>query len=270
METNSTFSGFKEAPINFPPTFKYDVVSRSKTKRRRSRRSPIDGNETEREGGEEEENGDDAEGESRSLASSRWTSHSKGIASEPEDDDYFTTLNANPTIGEGGHVALAAAAAAQKAKAKWKALLSPSTVSQSPALPIAKWLRNKRGLRDVIPRSKSPGIVVEHPESSVPSAEDLPSSPIDCPSETSRLLEPPIKQHILIPRPSSRGFSTKSAPSTPIEPLHSDEDDIAVYDSSHKQRVPSWLVFFLVELVDWLILRCFQVRPYSMEVDRQT
>ena len=269
METNSAFSGFQEAPINFPPTFKYNVVGRSKTKRRRSRRSPIDGNETEREGGEEEENGEDAEGESRSLASSRWTSHSKGVTSEPEDDDCLTTLAPNPTAGEGGHVALAAAA--QKAKAKWKALLSPSVVSQSsPAAPIAKWLRNKRSLRDVIARPKSPDIVVEHPESSVPSFEDLPSSPIEFLPETNRLLEPPVKQHILIPRPSSRGFSTKSAPSTPIEAPHSDEDDIAVYDSSHKQRVPSWLVLFLVKLVDWLILRRLQVRPHSMEVDRQT
>lgn len=228
METNSAFFGFQEAPINFPPTFKYDVVSRSKTKRRR-RRSPIDGNETER---EDEENGEDVEGESRSLASSGWTSHSKGIASEPEDEDYFTPFTSNPTLGEGGRVVLAVAA--QKAKAKWKALLSPAVVSPShPASPVANWLRNKRGLRDVVTRSKSPDIV-EHPPSSEPSIEDLPASPIE-------LLEPPDKQHILIPRPSSRGFSTKSAPSTPIEP-HDNEDDIAVYDSSHKQRVPSWLV----------------------------
>lgn len=238
METNSTFSGFQEAPINFPPTFKYDVVSRSKTKLRRSRRSPGDGNETEREGGEEEENGEDVEGESRSLASSGWTSHSKGVASEPEDDDYFTPFTLNPSSVEGGRMAFSAAA--QKAKAKWKALLSPTVVSQShPASPVAKWLRSKRGLRDVVTRPKSPDIV-EHPPSSTPS-EDLPASPIELPPETKRLLEPPDKQHILIPRPSSRGFSTKSAPSTPIEP-HGDEDDIAVYDSSHKQRVPSWLV----------------------------
>ncbi|KAH0833128.1 Endonuclease/exonuclease/phosphatase [Lanmaoa asiatica] len=238
METNSAFSGFQEAPINFPPTFKYDVASRSKTKRRRSRRSPIDGNETEREGGEDEENGEDAEGESRSLASSGWTMHSKGVASEPEDEDYFTPFTSNPTVGEGGRVVLAAAA--QKAKAKWKSLLSPTVVSQShPASPVAKWLRNKRGLQDVLTRSKSPDIV-EHPPSSGPSVDDLPASPIELPPEINRLLEPPDKQRIIIPRPSSRGFSTKSAPSTPIEPSHGDEDDIAVYDSSHKQRVPSW------------------------------
>ncbi|KAG8213211.1 hypothetical protein J3R82DRAFT_11676 [Butyriboletus roseoflavus] len=239
METNSAFLSFQEAPIDFPPTFKYNVVSRSKTKRRRSRRSPIDGNETEREGGEEEENGEDGEGESHSLASSGWTSHSRGVASETEDEDYFTPLTSNPTIGEGGRVVLAVAA--QKAKAKWKALLSPAVVPQShPASPVANWLRNKRGLRDVVTRSKSPDIdIIEHPPSSGPSVEDLPASPIEFPPETNRLLEPPDKQHILIPRPSSRGFSTKSAPSTPVEP-HGDEDDIAVYDSSHKQRVPSW------------------------------
>lgn len=240
METNSAFFGFQEAPINFPPTFKYDVASRLKTKRRRSRRSPVDGNETEREGGEEDENGEDVEGESRSLASSGWTSHSRGIASEPEDEDHFTPFTSNPSAGEGGRVVLVVAA--QKAKAKWKALLSPAIVSQShPASPVAKWLRNKRGLRDVVTGSKFPDIV-EHPPSSVPSTEDLPASPIELSPETRRLLEPLNRQHIIIPRPSSRGFSTKSAPSTPIEPHGDEDDDIAVYDSSHKQRVPSWLV----------------------------
>ena len=234
METNSAFSGFQEAPINFPPTFKYDVASRSKTKRRRSRRSPMDGSETGGEGGDEEENGEDVEGESRSLASSGWTAQSKGVASEPEDDDYFTAFTSNPTVGEGGRVALTVAA--QRAKAKWKALLSPSVVSRAPPA----WLRNTRGLRDIVPRTKSPDIV-EHPPSGA-SAEDLPSSPVEFSHQTNQLLEPPDRQHIFIPRPSSRGFSTKSVPSTPIEHLLGNEDDIAVYDSSHKQRVPSWLV----------------------------
>ncbi|KAG6374303.1 hypothetical protein JVT61DRAFT_4325 [Boletus reticuloceps] len=232
METNSAFSGFQEAPINFPPTFKYDVASRSKTRRRRSRRSPIEGNETEREGGEDEENGEDAEGESRSLASSGWTLHSKGVVSEPEDPDYCTPFTSNPTVDEGGRVALTVVA--QKAKAKWKALLSPAVGSRgTPA-----WLRNKRGLRDVGGRPKSIDII-QQPPSSGPSVEDIPSSPIEFPPETMGLLEPPDMQRIFIPRQSSRGFSTKSVPSTPIEP-HADEDDVAVYDSSHKQRVPSW------------------------------
>lgn len=242
METNSAFSGFREAPINFPPTFKYDVASRSRTKRRRSRRSPVDGNETEREGGDDEENGDDIEGESRSLASSKWTLHSKGAASEPDDDECFTPspFTSNPTVGEGGRVVLAAA---QKAKAKWKALLSPAVVPRTPPA----WLRNMHGRRDAAARSKSPDIV-EHPPSSGPSVEDLPGSPIELPLDTDpdKLLELPDKQHIFISRRSSRGFSTKSTPSTPIEPPD-DDDDVAVYDSSHKKRVPSWLVQFLVK-----------------------
>jgi len=125
--------------------------------------------------------------------------------------------------------------AAQRAKAKWKALLSPSVVSRAPPA----WLRNTPGLRDMVSRSKSPEIV-EHPPSSGASAEDLPSSPVESAHQTNQLLEPPDKQHIFIPRPSSRGFSTKSVPSTPIEHPLGNEDDIAVYDSSHKQRVPSW------------------------------
>ncbi|KAG9315086.1 hypothetical protein JVU11DRAFT_4198 [Chiua virens] len=236
MGTNSEFSGWSEAPINFPPTFKYDVVSRSKTKRRRTRRrSGVEGSETDREGGEEEENGEDIEGESRSLASSGWTQHSKGVASEPEEDEFFTSFSSNPTASETGRMAMAAAA--QKAKAKWKALLAPQAISQSPpASPVAKWLWNKRG--EVVARPKSPEIV-EQPPSSGASYEDLPS-PIEPPPDSSRLLYPPDKQRIIIPRPSSRGFSTKSAPSTPIEGPRVDEDNAPVYDSSHKKRVPSW------------------------------
>lgn len=235
METNSAFSGFQEAPINFPPTFKYDVANRSKTRRRRGRRSPIEGNDTGGEGGEEEENGEDAEGESRSLASSGWTLHSRSVAaSEPEDDDYFTKFIPNPTVGESGRVALAATA--QKAKAKWKELLSPAVSRVSPP-----WLRNKRGPQDIAARMKSPDIV-ENPPSAGPSVEDIPSSPIELPPDINGLLEPPNKQRIFIPRRSSRGFSTKSVPSTPIDAPSGGDDDVAVYDSSHKQRVPSWLV----------------------------
>ncbi|KAF9223546.1 DNase I-like protein [Gyrodon lividus] len=243
METNSAFSGFHEAPINFPPTFKYDVVSRSKTKRRRSRRSPadgfVDGNETEREGGEEEENVEEGEGEgeARSLASSAWTLHSRGIVSEAEEEDYFNTFASTPVVNEGGRVAFVSAA--HKAKAKWKALLSPSVVSHSPpASPMMKWLRNKHGGPDEAVPPKSPTIR-EYPPSLGPSIEDIPASPIDPPSHAYRFLEPPDKHHILIHRPSSRGISVKSVPPTPVDQPNED-DDIAGYDSSHKQRVPSW------------------------------
>ncbi|KIK96026.1 hypothetical protein PAXRUDRAFT_32653 [Paxillus rubicundulus Ve08.2h10] len=242
METNSAFSSFCEAPINFPPTFKYDVVSRSKTKRRRSRRFPIDGvadgNETEREGGEEEENAEEGEGEgeARSLASSAWTRHSRGIASEPEEEDYFNTFGSTPVVNEGGRVAFAAAA--HTAKAKWKALLSPSFISDSPPVsPLMKWLRHKQGGLDEMVPPKSPTIR-EHPPSSVPSIEDLPASPIDPPSHAYGLLEPPDMHHVLSHR-SSRGISVRSVPPTPVDQPNED-DDVAGYDSSHKQRVPSW------------------------------
>ncbi|KIJ66753.1 hypothetical protein HYDPIDRAFT_108686 [Hydnomerulius pinastri MD-312] len=242
METSSAFSGFHEAPINFPPTFKYDVVSRSKTKRRRSRRYLTDGggDETEREGGDDDDNQEEGEGEgeARSLASSAWTLHSKAVASDPEEEDYFNTFASTPVVNEGGRIAFVAAA--HKAKAKWKALLSPSVVSHSPpASPMVKWLRAKHGLRDVETPPKSPSIH-EQPPSSVPSMEDLPASPVDPPSShKSGFLEPPDKGRILIPRPSSHRVSIKSIPPTPIDQPNED-DDVAVYDSSHKQRVPSW------------------------------
>ncbi|KAF9234620.1 hypothetical protein BU15DRAFT_89921 [Melanogaster broomeanus] len=239
METNSTFSGFSEAPINFPPTFKYDVVSRSK---RRSRRSPadgVDGNETEREGGEEEEYAEEGEGEgeARSFSSSIWTLHSKGIASEHEEEDSFSASTSTPVVNEGGRVAFAAAA--RKAKTKWKSLLSPAVVSPSPpASPVMKWLRNTHGLRDSVVPPKTPAIR-EPPAPLVPSTKDLPASVDDPSSNFHRFLEPPDKHRILISRSSSRGISVKSIPPSPVDQPNED-DDVAVYDSSHKQRVPSW------------------------------
>ncbi|KAH7884604.1 hypothetical protein F5I97DRAFT_1890616 [Phlebopus sp. FC_14] len=239
MGTNSAFSGFCEAPINFPPTFKYDVVSRSKTQRQRSRRShvdkDVDGNETEKEH-DNEENAEDGEGESRSLASSAWTLHSQGPPSEPEED-YFSTFASTPAVNESGRIAFTAAA--YKAKAKWKALMSPAGSSPSPPVsPMLRWLRAKHEARDTLP-STSPTIR-QQPPSSAPSFEDLPATPID-PLQSYRngFLEPPGKDLIVPSRPASRGVSLRSVPPTPTDPA-SDDDDKAVYDSSHKQRVPSW------------------------------
>ncbi|KAH7912033.1 Endonuclease/exonuclease/phosphatase [Hygrophoropsis aurantiaca] len=227
MADGDAFAGFKEAPIDFPPTFKYDVPSRSKTKasRRHSKRpekehSGNDGEDREG-GGDEEEGEEEGDGEARSLSSSVWTSvHSKAAGTDTEDDDYFSS-HAPPPHHEGSKVALSAAA--HKAKEKWKAFLSPSLAQSPPASPLIKWWRTKHGLAD------------NHGKETA-SVDNLAKGPTD---EKLTQVDSQEKEYLLPPRPASRGPSVKSAPPTANDQIV-EEDDKPAYDSSHKQRVPSW------------------------------
>ncbi|KAI6099831.1 hypothetical protein F5141DRAFT_1143826 [Pisolithus sp. B1] len=229
------FLGFHEASIDFPPTFKYDVVGRLKTKRLRSKRTladrEADSHETEKENMDEEENMEDGDYEARSLASSAWTLHSKGVTStsDPDEEDYVAAFTSGPIMNNSCQTPLVTAA--HKAKAKWKALLSPSIITSPVASPVTRWLRPKNGLPEPVPPS-SP-IIRKQPPSLNPSLEDVPVGGSDLVLRRNGLLLPPQKEHAI--RPISRGLSVKSLPDQPDE-----ADDKAVYDSSHKQRVPSW------------------------------
>lgn len=229
------FSGFHEASIDFPPTFKYDVVGRSKTKRLRSKRTiadrEADSHETEKENMDEEENMADGDCEARSLSSSAWTLHSRGVTStsDPDEEDYAAVVSSGPITNDSFQTPLVTAA--HKAKARWKALLSPSIITSPVASPVARWLRPKNGLPEPVPPS-SPIIRKQSP-SLDPSLEDDLVGGSDLVPRRNGLLQPPQKEHAI--RPISRGISVKSLPDQPDE-----ADDKAVYDSSHKQRVPSW------------------------------
>ncbi|KAI6155377.1 hypothetical protein BKA82DRAFT_196077 [Pisolithus tinctorius] len=231
------FRGFHEASINFPPTFKYDVVNRSKTKRLRGKRTladrEADSHETEKENMDEEENIEDGDcEEARSLASSAWTSRSKGVTStsDPDDEDYAAAFTSGPTVNDNSRTPFVVTAA-HKAKAKWKTLLSPSIITSPVTSPVARWLRTKNGLPESGP-PPSP-IICKQPPSLDPSLEDVPVGGSDPVPRRNGLLQLPQKEHSS--RLISRGISVKSLPDQPDE-----GDDKAVYDSSHKQRVPSW------------------------------
>ncbi|KAI5981953.1 DNase I-like protein [Pisolithus albus] len=213
------FSGFHEASIDFPPTFKYDVVGRSKTKRLRSKRTITDregdSHEAEKENMDEEENMADGDCEARSLSSSAWTLHSRGVTStsDPDEEDYVAAVSPGPIVNDSFQTPLL-----NKARARWKALLSPSIITSPVASPVVRWLRPKNGLPEPQPPSLDPSL------------EDAPVGGSEFVPRRNGLLQPPQKEHAT--RPMSRGISVKSLPDQPDE-----ADDKAVYDSSHKQRV---------------------------------
>ncbi|KAJ6577235.1 Endonuclease/exonuclease/phosphatase [Mycena capillaripes] len=234
MQSGKAFVGFNEAPIDFPPTFKYDVLRTIKSKRRSKldrwrtpgerthRLTEVDEHADEHdpedvdgEDGEESDKDGEGEGEAEatSLSSSVWTSmHSR--RGTDGDDDYFHPSPSSNAVSNfsspGSRVSISAAAF--KAKTKWLSLLSPA----SPHSPT-KWLKTKQAAFLVRPEP-SP---VMSPREAKFDVGDPPGS-LDAP-----ILRPSLK----------RLSSTKSS-------LPSDEeqegDDKGVYDSSHKKRVPSW------------------------------
>ncbi|KAJ7674178.1 hypothetical protein B0H17DRAFT_1082439 [Mycena rosella] len=209
MLSGKAFVGFNEAPIDFPPTFKYDVLRTIKQKRRGSRldrwRTP---------GERAHRLTEEAEaGEAASLSSSVWTStHSR--PGTDGDEDYFhpsPSSHAASNFSTGSRISVSAAA--HKAKTKWLSLLSPA----SPHSPT-KWLKTKQ------PTVVAQTTLVESVK--VEAKVDLRDrSSLDAGDRS--ILRPSLK-HL---------SSTKSS-------LPSDEedegDDKGVYDSSHKKRVPSW------------------------------
>ena len=102
MRNGQAFVGFREATINFPPTFKYDVLRTSRHKRKRSKHSqmttevvtPPSRDPTEAEGEEYHDGGhsdgsseDDVNGELASVISSGTTTFSQHDQVSDEDND---------------------------------------------------------------------------------------------------------------------------------------------------------------------------------------
>ncbi|KAJ6513431.1 inositol polyphosphate phosphatase [Mycena sanguinolenta] len=209
MQSGKAFVGFNEAPIDFPPTFKYDVLRTIKKRKGRwkteaaRRLTEVDEQDAEDESDDKEGEGE-GEGEAVSFSSSVYTSmHSRH--GTDGDDDYFNPSPSSNGISNFSSPGSRISVSVNKAKTKWLSLLSPS----SPRSP--RWLKSKSA-----PFLASPTDDKERPER--PSL-DIPSS----------VLRPSLK----------RLSSTKSS-------MHSDDEendgseDKGVYDSSSKRRVPSW------------------------------
>lgn len=279
MQTNSAFVGFEEAPINFPPTFKYDVL-RYKRSKKLSRRiskhlsdyglghekQPADG-----EGKGQERVQDDsddepeADGEEVSLASTAYTSNSRyttdGDDPDTDGEEYFSNSNApsRPNVNASSIVndaKILSSVAAHKAKAKWMSLIA------KPNSPFQKLQKVKQVLSSSRPQTPlSPSFRPQSPL--LPSSQAPPFVAVTFPptpdeknlrAAKAKLNDNYLKpnqsagssEHAPSPTPSGRPVSTRTSQSNEKS---DEEEEKAVYDTSHKQRVPSWYAAAANDLV---------------------
>ncbi|KAH9848408.1 DNase I-like protein [Lenzites betulinus] len=270
MAMGDWFAGFNEAAIRFPPTFKYDVYKRSRH-RSFKRPSPKPGASTPRHekllsgvveqdnesvtmpddrasqrGVEAEDEGEedgDGDGEAASLASSAWTSlRSRQTDFDPDDEEMDSSPpsagvfgQSPPASASSAHLVhkMWSATAAHKAKQKWVALWTASTspTGQSPKQ------KKRHKWRQSWASAKSPPPSRRQSENA---ADDIPPpSPIDPAdprqSKASRNKE---FQAMLLDAENARPHKHLALSENNVD-LEAEEEK-GVYDSSHKQRVPSW------------------------------
>lgn len=251
MQYGDAFVGFNEADIDFPPTFKYDVMRTLKRPKPRSSRSTkrdsglakgplveepevhVDDVDAEAENGDGDGDNDDT----GSLVSSNTASMNYRLLPEQEsvEDDHLSRTHALRASTGNLVQKVKTTTAAQKAKTKWPARPSPIPPSlfpnnksiSSPMLSPghSKWSdKLKRSSREELNEWKTP-------------AKTMSATPptLDTSSTKSSTISKSIDRSLLGP-PFSR-----------IDPSRSTSDEEAdgtrgVYDSSCKKRVPSWSV----------------------------
>ena len=243
MRNGQAFVGFREATINFPPTFKYDVLRTIKHKHKSSKRrhaatqalarlsqgrhTPEAGEELEpdrrQDGALSELSSEDEAGDLASVVSSGTTFSQRDPVSDEDNDsdaesDYLRRRMSYQQRG-GGLVKRFSLTAAQRAKSKLAELINAQS---SPR----------------IIRSRRVNGVAPQPESNSKGVRSVPTTPLlgqrVAPSTTDE-----ADDDVLTNSPSfvSRGRSTRSFTG---DGTVQDDDDKGVYDSSSKQRVPSW------------------------------
>ena len=229
MKEGTILNGFNEGRINFPPTFKYDVLRTSKRSKRQTpkfnrldpaeRRSARLTELDERDLEETEE--EDVEG--ASLASSMMTSFNSRPTTEPgmQEGDSSPEM---PTKATSSNKPSALLNVASRAKAKWLNLLSPSSPSFSTTPPSKSPKGKQHNVWPQILSPPSPSLRIfqtalsSDPNFNVVANEDA----------RRRFLRP---SPLNLMNPSGSDFSSEEDPQT---------EDKGVYDSSHKRRVPSW------------------------------
>ncbi|KDQ57260.1 hypothetical protein JAAARDRAFT_79029 [Jaapia argillacea MUCL 33604] len=246
MQNGHAFDGFREGTIDFPPTFKYDVLRTLRKSRTKLApplpTSPAIGNRAEvqqlsevqeKEGVEEaQDKGDDddddededaaeadPDAETASVASSSLHSRRTTDVDDDEDTQSQPLHDSRPSYGATNLThRLSIRAAAHKAKSKWMALVSPSTGS--------------------FPKIISPPRASEEsyfPDNHTLEAPRPPAIAVNYISHSADNIRPKRMSRLPSLR---RGLSTKSSRRSTDD--GGEDHDRGVYDSSAKQRVPSW------------------------------
>ncbi|KAJ3556613.1 hypothetical protein NM688_g1926 [Phlebia brevispora] len=270
MENGEAFVGFNEGLIDFPPTFKYDVLRSKRSRHRHSKRlskSPMgDPAQHEKQLTEIEEHRQDTEdyksdeeqeydGEAASLASTNYTRYTTDNEDQQDRDrdDYFAASSSGRSNASSHNLTNKDwyNAAAHKAKTKWLTLLSTSV----PHTPIGKWAKFKQShssISNSVNSNYEPPSSPSMPDSPPPAFRSTTFPPTPDQSE-SALSKESDSRHVT---PSKSGNSMEngrlSAPltiggrtnSTKSTTKSEDKEDGGEakfnYDSSYKQRVPSW------------------------------
>ena len=262
MKKEGAFVGYREAPINFPPTFKYDVMKTIKRDKSgairehgkgrngkrwlgyRSNPNLSEVQEAEPEStsrlGEDEERGNsmDVDDDNGSIISTAVTGMSVQsrltVNGESDDTDNYIPSRSRKSSAKskedtgGAAQKLFRAKAALKAKTKWLSLIRSSSSRNSPS-PTPRRPSQKSQRSNF--SASSPQI------RSIPTASANSSTALRTTSSTSELIRPSELQ-----RSSSRK-SVKSAKSSKLlgsaKGTENTQQETG-YDSSSKQRVPSW------------------------------
>jgi hypothetical protein len=247
MRNGQAFVGFREAAINFPPTFKYDVLRTTRHKRKRSKHSqvlsdlvaPLSQGSTkacdqpEAEEAEEHQDGghsdgsseDDTNGELASVVSSVTTALSQRSQLSDEDDDNDSGAESDYLRRRMGHpersglVKRISLSAAQRAKSKWAEIINAQS---SPRI-----IRSRRANAHT-PQVKGDG----------KSSRSVPTTPLLGEHATSPASSN-LSETMLASVTALKG-RPQSSLSLTGDGTAETEDDKGVYDSSSKRRVPSW------------------------------
>jgi hypothetical protein len=260
MRNGQAFVGFREAPIDFPPTFKYDVRRTLKHRRRRSKRkkaaeevfnSPSQGPPLEASEGSDAEkrhdgglselsSDDDTTGELASVISSgtgysQYTSDQVSAEEENDSDaesDYLRRRMAYPPQTSGGLVKRFSMSAAHRAKSKLAEFL------HSPSPPRLMRSRRANNAPPSPPKAKA----------NVNATRSIPTTPLlgsQFPDKAANSVHTTRTPSLRSLVRSSLSFVGDGAADEDED--EEDEDgggggggDKGVYDSSSKQRVPSW------------------------------
>lgn len=272
MDTGEAFAGFNEAPIHFPPTFKYDVLRTIKRSRHKSfKRTPPTPTiltpshdkmlsevqeleppaastfaEQQDNISQHEQNGvDDVEPDAASVVSSAWMSvrSRRTVDPDPDEEPYEGEPISPKYSGQSPPASASTsnlvqkvwtATAAHKAKDKWMGIFkpdSPRTPQRSSPSKRSKWRQSWSSKHSSTPTRRA----------SQPSVEEFPPhTPMD-PADPRQPKAGRRKelQAALLDAVHSRSHQHLALSENNVD---LEEEDKGVYDSSHKQRVPSWSV----------------------------